>query len=487
MAVRSTFASRGPRASGDCDVAAAAEGMSKSYPRVRRTQFVGVTSVWRRGGDAPDFADDVFDDDDDDLDVDDEQGEPESAGGPVGETFWALRRISFRVRAGSSLGVVGAAGSGKTTLLRILGGLAFPTEGRVIVRGRVSPVAAGLAAVLRGKGSTSLVEGCQLVGIESGLVRRHIDEILDLARPGEGAPGAHGEPDPGASLRLAVATAVALPWSVILLDELPRTDEDFTQRVVERVRERVRGGAALVLASRRAELVRMLCDDAIWLEAGTIIGAADADGVAGRYEAAVRRTAQDGADSRGSAGRIAAGPVTAPARAAAQIAVPAVAQLRIPAVPSPFDERAALLSAAVHTPRGVNRKVIDAADELSVEIQLETAVPDVEARCGVTFSPRSGEPGIRLELPQPLRFSDPGSYVLVARTIPGTLRSGVYDIRADAIVADGSDQPPSVIARDIRRSRIVGDELEPERPGSRPTAQWDGREAWPAEAEWSVQ
>jgi hypothetical protein len=155
------------------------------------------------------------------------------------------------------------------------------------------------------------------------------------------------------------------------------------------------------------------------------------------------------------------------------------------AVPA-FNASAALLSAEVLTATGVRSKRLDADDELLVEIRLETTAPDTEVRCGVCFTPRSGETALRLELPEPVRLADPRTYLLVARILPGTLRSGGYEVRADATVANGAEGEASVIARDIGRLRIVGDEWPAADATEPPVVHWDGRAAWRVEAEWSI-
>jgi hypothetical protein len=164
-------------------------------------------------------------------------------------------------------------------------------------------------------------------------------------------------------------------------------------------------------------------------------------------------------------------------------------ELHVPQVVPAFNAFAALHSATLTTSTG--RKRVDAAaDEVTVEIHFETAEPDVEAHCGVVFAARDGDgPGIRLELPEPLRFVEPRNYVLVARTLPGALRPGFYDVRADAILADPSGNEATVIARDIGRLRILGDEeeLDAEDLAEPPVTHWDGLRLGRVEAEWSVE
>jgi hypothetical protein len=77
--------------------------------------------------------------------------------------------------------------------------------------------------------------------------------------------------------------------------------------------------------------------------------------------------------------------------------------------------------------------------------------------------------------------------VVAARILPGALQTGAYEVRADAVVANPGERGASVIARDIGRVRIVGDELETEEALEAPIRQWDGRASRRVEAEWSIE
>ena len=115
----------------------------------------------------------------------------------------------------------------------------------------------------------------------------------------------------------------------------------------------------------------------------------------------------------------------------------------MPPSPRGFNESAALLGVTAGSGDGLHAKRIDAAGDLLVTLRFETAIPDVEASCGVTFAHREGGEGVRLELPEPLRFTDPGVYVLSARAPAATLRGGGYEVRADAVVSSPYTEAPS--------------------------------------------
>ena len=445
-----------------------------SLVRGKRSSTPANTSAraYARADDDLDDADDDIDDDDRDRAIDDAVPAPRAR---PDEMFWALKDVSLSVPPGAALGILGGPGAGKSTLLRILCGRAFPTEGRVEVRGRAAPLPAEVqkALAVSGKHGDDLVLASRLLGIEPQLIKQHLDDIAELAQP---LLTPDGDPARGARMRLAIATSVILPASVILLEEPRGLEAAFMERVFECLRERLRTGTSLVLASQRPEFVRELCGEVIALHEGSIIARGDAEHAAGVYEA----SPNGGPSAKGKRGQtgiaISKGERLLRGRG-----------LSVPPVVAGFNSSAALLSGEVRTATGIRSKRLDGSEELLVEIRLETAVADTEVHCGVCFTPRTGETGVRLQLPEPLRLAHPRTYVLTGHIPPGTLSGGGYEVRADAIVAGSADREASVIARPIGRVRIVNDELSGA-DGSAPTVTlWDGRAAWLLETEWTIE
>jgi ABC-type polysaccharide/polyol phosphate transport system ATPase subunit len=527
VAVKRVVAPSGPGGSTENrDAVIVAEGISKRYPLEPVRLFPPVVMFHRRswfplrrsaGAEEPDSAakasseqdpaadrarvrarrrkrerdyedleddDDDLDDDDDDDDDDEEEMAPGRVGGPTpmqpGEMFWALRDVSFSLRAGAALGVLGGPGAGKTTLLNILGGRVFPTEGQVVTRGTISPMPGDLAKgiTLSGKGffPMDLVMGCRLLGLHSHVVKPHREEIEELAQP---VLDPDGDPAPGAATRLAVATAVTLPADAILIEDgLRGMDEAFTARIVERLQNRLRDGTAVVLSSRRPEVLGALCDEIIVLEQGAVARRGPvSDGIDGHE--AVRDRDGDAPAKRQRA--------RSPAARGTRSLRPAASASTAPSVPAPFHESAALISVELQAADGSRSKRVDATDELSVSIRLETVLPDTEVRCGVCFTPRSGDTGVRVEHPEPLRLSDPRAYVVQVRVPAGTLPAGSYQVHADAVIATGAERDSNAIRRDAGRLRIVGEHPNAAPPQAAPVEHWDGCVSWRADADWSLE
>jgi hypothetical protein len=101
--------------------------------------------------------------------------------------------------------------------------------------------------------------------------------------------------------------------------------------------------------------------------------------------------------------------------------------------------------------------------------------------------PRSGGPGVRLELPQPQRFPEPGVHVLVAHAPLGTLPGGRHEVRADASVSAPGERQAAVIVRGGGRIRIAGDDPDDELYAAAPEVEhWDGQVMRRVEADWSI-
>jgi energy-coupling factor transporter ATP-binding protein EcfA2 len=305
-------------------------------------------------------------------------------------------------------------------------------------------------------------------------VRSHRLEIEAMAAP---LRDEHGEPARGVMLRLAVATAIVIPSNVLLLDDLRGLDDGFMQQVIERIPERVANGDTVVLASRDPGLVADLCDEAIVLHEGSIVETDSAEAIGQRHPA-------------GAGGTLALRKARSPARGTAGANARYLSDGRPLAVPTdvpPFNSYAALLSATLRSARGRSKRVDVTREETTLEIRFETARPDIEATCGVLFSPRGHDGGsLRVEFPEPLRFLDPKTYVLIARISPGTLPDGRYDAAADAVLANPDEPVADVIARPMNRVRFLGDGREPAYDDPE-YEHWDGRQASRVEAEWSIE
>ncbi len=186
------------------------------------------------------------------------------------EDFWALRGVSFTVRAGEAFGIIGPNGSGKSTTLKILARVTQPTMGRVRVVGRVSAlleVGAGFHPELSGRENIYL--NASILGMKTGEIDRKFDSIVAFAGLERFIDTPIKRYSVGMGMRLGFAVAAHIAPEILLVDEvLTVGDTSFQQKCLRRIRELKEAGTAIVFVSHDLATVRSLCDRAMFLLAG---------------------------------------------------------------------------------------------------------------------------------------------------------------------------------------------------------------------------
>jgi ABC-type polysaccharide/polyol phosphate transport system ATPase subunit len=201
------------------------------------------------------------------------------------ETFAAVRDITFSVPAGRTLGVIGRNGSGKSTLLKLVAGITKPTTGTVHVNGRIS------ALIELGAGFHPEISGRENVfinGIMLGLTKREItrrfDEIVDFAEMKDFIDAPVKTYSSGMYMRLGFAVAIHVDPDVLLVDEvLAVGDEGFTHKCLDKFAEFKRRGRTILLVTHSLGLVERFCDEALWMDSGSMKAMGDPKRVVGAY------------------------------------------------------------------------------------------------------------------------------------------------------------------------------------------------------------
>ena len=183
------------------------------------------------------------------------------------DEFWAVDGISFELRRGEVLGLIGPNGSGKTTVLRLVAGIFPPDKGRIAVRGRLGSliaVGAGFHPYMTGR------ENTYLNGAILGMSRREIDErfndIVDFAEIGDFIDSPVSTYSSGMRVRLGYAVAVHLEPDVMLVDEILAVGDRRFQVKCHRHMAKLRDNRkAIILVSHNVNVVRNVCDRAIVL------------------------------------------------------------------------------------------------------------------------------------------------------------------------------------------------------------------------------
>jgi len=194
------------------------------------------------------------------------------AGADLHESIWALKDVSFEVRQGEVLGIIGRNGAGKTTLLKVLSRITEPTEGAADVWGRVGSlleVGVGFHPELTGRENVYL--NGAILGMRKAEIDRKYDEIVIFAGVKRFIDTPMKHYSSGMQVRLAFAIAAYLEPEVLLIDEvLAVGDIGFQRKCFNKMDEVAYGGRTVIFVSHNMEAVRSLCSRGIWLEDGRI-------------------------------------------------------------------------------------------------------------------------------------------------------------------------------------------------------------------------
>ncbi len=185
----------------------------------------------------------------------------------------AIEGVSFEVKAGTSLAIIGKNGAGKTSLLRAISGMIPPTNGRIEVHGEVSTLLAldtGFNKKLTGR------QNIILTGLASGNTKAEIEakmeEIICFAEIGEAIDRPVSTYSAGTGKRLAFSIAAHLDPDILIIDEALSTgDAAFRVKSRQRIGEIISNARTVIVVSHALNTLIELCDDAIWLEDGKFV------------------------------------------------------------------------------------------------------------------------------------------------------------------------------------------------------------------------
>lgn len=201
------------------------------------------------------------------------------------ETFWAVRDVSFEVRPGEVVGIIGRNGAGKSTLLKILSQVTEPTDGQIDVYGRVGSlleVGTGFHPELTGRENVFL--NGAILGMRRSEIRKQFDEIVAFAEVEKFLDTPVKHYSSGMYVRLAFAVAAHLEPEILLVDEvLAVGDAKFQQKCITKMENVASQGRTVLFVSHRTASVQTLCTRAIWVNDGKIKEDGDCAAVLNKY------------------------------------------------------------------------------------------------------------------------------------------------------------------------------------------------------------
>ncbi len=202
---------------------------------------------------------------------------------------WVLRDITFKVRRGERIGIVGRNGAGKTTLLQVICGITLPTHGKVEVRGQIAPIlalGAGFDHELTGR-ENALIGGA-ILGMRRAAIEERLPAIAEFADIGDFFYQPVKLYSSGMAARLAFAVCAHADADILIVDEaLSVGDAAFGAKCDAFIKNFAKRGTILVV-SHDLETLESLCDRVIWIEDGRAHQIGDARGVVSNYRQALR-------------------------------------------------------------------------------------------------------------------------------------------------------------------------------------------------------
>ena len=200
--------------------------------------------------------------------------------------FWALKNVSFNVKKGEVIGIVGRNGSGKSTLLKIISGIMKPTHGTIKVRGNIVPMlelGSGFDMDLNGRENIFL--NGAILGYSKEFLESKYDEIVNFSELGEFIEVPIRNYSSGMLMRLAFSIATVVNPDILIVDEILAVgDEAFQQKSKKRMKELMSGGTTVLFVSHSLEQIREMCDRVVWLDHGNVIMIDKSEKVCSVYE-----------------------------------------------------------------------------------------------------------------------------------------------------------------------------------------------------------
>jgi lipopolysaccharide transport system ATP-binding protein len=191
---------------------------------------------------------------------------------PSREEFWALKDVSFEIKQGDRIGIIGRNGAGKSTLLKIVSRIVEPTNGKISIKGRVASlleVGTGFHPELTGRENIFL--NGAILGMSKAEIKRKFDEIVAFAEVEKFLDTPVKRYSSGMYVRLAFAVAAHLEPEILIVDEvLAVGDATFQKKCLGKMGEVAESGRTIIFVSHSMQAVRRLCSRAIYLERGVL-------------------------------------------------------------------------------------------------------------------------------------------------------------------------------------------------------------------------
>lgn len=201
------------------------------------------------------------------------------------DEFWALKDVSFQVKRGEAVALVGKNGSGKSTMLKVVAGIIRPTFGRVAVEGTIAPMielGAGFDFDMTARENVFL--NGAILGYPEDFLKEKMDEIMEFAELQDFADVPIKNFSSGMVTRLGFSIATIVTPDVLIVDEILSVgDFRFQNKCEQRIAKMREQGTTLLLVSHSTDQVKRICDRAVLMHKGNMLIQSDVDTVCDLY------------------------------------------------------------------------------------------------------------------------------------------------------------------------------------------------------------
>ena len=202
------------------------------------------------------------------------------------EEFYALNNVSFDIKRGEIVVIIGRNGAGKSTLLKVISGIYKPTKGTVVTAGRVAPMLElGSGFDMELSGHDNIFLNGAILGFSEAFLKSKYDDIVAFSELGEFINMPIKTYSSGMMARLAFAVATVIEPEILIVDEILAVgDAAFQGKSRARMMDMMSGGTTVLFVSHSIAQIREMCDRCIWLEQGQVKMIGDTQSVCEAYE-----------------------------------------------------------------------------------------------------------------------------------------------------------------------------------------------------------